>query len=128
MEAIAREDERWTLRTASGPLHADAVVLSVDPATTRRLLEPVARDVSADLAEIPLVSVGVVPYGESPYTARVTIFVPVNARDRNSDSGSIGWRLRASTKTKATSDTRPTISGSRIVAEVQPAVGASMSA
>jgi oxygen-dependent protoporphyrinogen oxidase len=60
VEAIAREDDRWGLRTASGPVHADAVVLAVDPATARRLLEPVARDVSADLAQIPAVSVGVV--------------------------------------------------------------------
>jgi oxygen-dependent protoporphyrinogen oxidase len=60
VEAIAREDDRWGLRTASGPVHADAIVLAVDPATARRLLEPVARDVSADLAQIPAVSVGVV--------------------------------------------------------------------
>src|SRR5439155_27164184 len=60
VEAIARQDDRWMLRTASGPVHADAVILTVDPATTRRLLEPVARDVSADLAEMPVVSMGVV--------------------------------------------------------------------
>jgi protoporphyrinogen/coproporphyrinogen III oxidase len=60
VEAIAREDDRWGLRTASGPVHSDAVVLAVDPATARRLLEPFARDVSADLAQIPAVSVGVV--------------------------------------------------------------------
>jgi oxygen-dependent protoporphyrinogen oxidase len=60
VEGITREDDRWALRTASGPVHADAVVLSVDPTTTRRLLEPVARDLSADLAAIPVVSVGVV--------------------------------------------------------------------
>ncbi len=60
VDAIAREDDRWTLRTASGPVHADAVVLTVDPAATRRLLEPVARDVAADLAQIPAVSVAVV--------------------------------------------------------------------
>ena len=60
VDAIAREGGRWALRTASGPVHADAVVLAVDPATTRRLLEPAARDVAADMAQIPVVSVGVV--------------------------------------------------------------------
>jgi oxygen-dependent protoporphyrinogen oxidase len=34
--------------------------LAVDPATARRLLEPVAREVSADLAQIPAASVGIV--------------------------------------------------------------------
>jgi protoporphyrinogen/coproporphyrinogen III oxidase len=60
VDAIARKDDGWGLRTASGPVHADVVVLAVDPGTARRLLDPVARDVSADLALIPGVSVGVV--------------------------------------------------------------------
>jgi oxygen-dependent protoporphyrinogen oxidase len=60
VEGIATADGAWVLHTPSGPLHADAVVLTLDAAATRHLLEPVARDVSADLEQIPNVSIGLV--------------------------------------------------------------------
>ena len=60
VEGIAPSDDGWVLRTPSGPVHAEAVVVAVDAGSSRVLLEPFARGISEELDQIPNVSVGVV--------------------------------------------------------------------
>ncbi|MGE5225539.1 MAG: protoporphyrinogen oxidase [Planctomycetaceae bacterium] len=52
-------DRRWQVMTPLGPVEADAVVLAVPAAAARRLLEPVAREVSAEVEDLRAVSTGV---------------------------------------------------------------------
>ncbi len=57
----------------------------------------------------------------------MTRFAPVNARDRNSPSGSIGDRARASTATNAAIATAPPASAATIAGERNPSSAAPVS-
>ena len=58
------------------------------------------------------------------YTANVTRLAPVNCADRKMANGSIGWALRRSDATNASSAAAPTAAGTTVWAEETPAPGA----
>jgi oxygen-dependent protoporphyrinogen oxidase len=60
VEDLHPADDGWVVRTSTGPVEADAVIVAVDAPAALPLLDDVAPDVEEDLQQIPNVSVGVV--------------------------------------------------------------------
>jgi protoporphyrinogen/coproporphyrinogen III oxidase len=60
VEGIHPAEDGWIVRTSTGPVGTDAVVVAVDAPAALPLLDDVARGVAEDLRQIPNVSVGVV--------------------------------------------------------------------
>ena len=59
-DGVLRMGDGWVVSTDVGPVPADAVVLAIDADGVRRALGPTAGNATADLAQIPNVSTGVV--------------------------------------------------------------------
>jgi protoporphyrinogen/coproporphyrinogen III oxidase len=60
VEDLQPADDGWVVRTSTGPVDADAVVVALDAPAALPLLDDVAPGVEEDLQQIPNVSVGVV--------------------------------------------------------------------
>jgi oxygen-dependent protoporphyrinogen oxidase len=60
VEGLQPADDGWVVRTSTGPVDADAVVVALDAPAALPVLDDVAPGVEEDLKQIPNVSVGVV--------------------------------------------------------------------